>query len=376
MANLIFNVTDGNLSRVAPSEDGKIAVFMLLVDSEASPSTNAASIGEFFSLKDAQQYMVEYPALDNTESIIRVFENIYRENPVAHVYFHWLLADDGLDEFMPSQNNRIEGLIDYSQNTARLLLYHTNKYLSEDIVADVNARLENRFLTTQCGISSVIGAAVNAPIADPVSLEYPYVSIVYAKDSTDDSLASRFVGTLSRAKVHENAGWVQQFRLNVTEDVEFFLSETSQNLNQMTQAQYQSIANRGYIIPVRIPDYSGWYWNDSFTATSSESDFAYIENNRTMHKAIRRVRRGLLPYVNSPVYVGTDGKMRRDVVANLESAASKGLEQMQKDGEISTYDVLIDPEQDILSSNSISVVISIRPVGVARNITVTIGFTV
>ena len=83
-----------------------------------------------------------------------------------------------------------------------------------------------------------------------------------------------------------------------------------------------------------------------------------------------------MPYINSPVYVDGTGKMTRAVVANLESAASKGLSQMLNDDELSGSDIYIDPNQNVLSTSQISVVIGLRPVGVARNIEVTIGFTV
>lgn len=371
---LNFIVTDGNLSRVAPSDDGIIGFFALLTDEQAALDSLVGDVVEFFSLKEAKMWLATFETLDNYLNLINTFEQIYSQNPSAHVYFRFILLDDELTDFFPSMNNRIEDIINYSNNTVRILLYSTNKHLKEDIVNDVQSRLQNRFNTSYCGVSAIISAAVNAPIADPITLNAPRVSVVYAKEG-EYVLGGMIVGIISKAKVHENCGWVGKFRLNVSESVEYSLSETSQNIAYMTQTQIQSYTSKGYIIPVRLPDYSGWYINDSFTATNPESDFFSIENNRVMDKAVRSVRKGLLPFLNSPVYVDGTGKMRRENVAALESAAAKGLEQMQKDGELSNFDILIDPEQNVLASSQIDVVISIRPVGVARNIVVTIGYT-
>ena len=49
---------------------------------------------------------------------------------------------------------------------------------------------------------------------------------------------------------------------------------------------------------------------------------------------------------------------------------------MQRRGEVSSFQTLIDPEQDVLSTSKLAITIKIVPVGVARNIVVNIGFAV
>ena len=48
---------------------------------------------------------------------------------------------------------------------------------------------------------------------------------------------------------------------------------------------------------------------------------------------------------------------------------------MTKAGELSGYKVYIDPDQDILRTSTIEVVIRNVPVGVARKFTLRIGYT-
>ncbi|MEI2422096.1 DUF2586 family protein, partial [Arthrospira platensis SPKY2] len=66
----------------------------------------------------------------------------------------------------------------------------------------------------------------------------------------------------------------------------------------LTAGQLQTLHEKGYIFMVKHVGMAGTYLNDSFTATAPNSDFAYIENNRTMDKAQRGVYTALLPKIS------------------------------------------------------------------------------
>jgi hypothetical protein len=106
------------------------------------------------------------------------------------------------------------------------------------------------------------------------------------------------------------------------------------------------------------------------------SDYAYLENSETMDKACRGVYSALLPQVSGPAYVDPDtGNLAEPTCKSLEALAEVPLAQMERDGELSGYAVSIDPTQPVLSTSKLEVVIKLVPVGVLREITVTIGFT-
>lgn len=48
---------------------------------------------------------------------------------------------------------------------------------------------------------------------------------------------------------------------------------------------------------------------------------------------------------------------------------------MQRDGELSAFSVTINPAQNVLSTSTLYISVSIVPKGVARNIVVNVGFT-
>jgi hypothetical protein len=47
---------------------------------------------------------------------------------------------------------------------------------------------------------------------------------------------------------------------------------------------------------------------------------------------------------------------------------------MQNAGELSNFQVIIDPDQDVLSTSELAITVDLQPRGVARTIRVTIGF--
>ncbi|WP_318546303.1 DUF2586 family protein [Flavobacterium columnare] len=73
-------------------------------------------------------------------------------------------------------------------------------------------------------------------------------------------------------------------------------------LGDLTPAQIQSINDKGYLFPIKHIGYAGTYMNDSFTCSALDNDYAYIENNRTIDKAMRGVYVKLLPSVSGPIY--------------------------------------------------------------------------
>ena len=121
---------------------------------------------------------------------------------------------------------------------------------------------------------------------------------------------------------------------------------------------------------------TGTFFNDSFTATALTSDYAYLENNRTIDKAIRSINRVLLPKVSGPAYVEPEsGKLDFSTIKSLEALADDMLSQMKKDSELSGYKVSINPNQQVLRTSKLEVVIKLVPVGTLREIIVKIGLT-
>lgn len=190
------------------------------------------------------------------------------------------------------------------------------------------------------------------------------------------SCLGALLGTIAFADVHENIGWVAQFDVSAAELN--ILSFTTGDLYKVVSTSTVELLDvRGWIFARKYISKGGSYFNDSPTAVSETSDYAYIENGRVIDKAIRGANVALTDFLNSPVFVNpTNGQLTELTVSNFKNAASIPLEDMLINQNLSGYEVIINPEQNVLSTSRVELTLKLVPVGVAREIVVNIGYTV
>ena len=179
------------------------------------------------------------------------------------------------------------------------------------------------------------------------------------------------LGLVSLAKVHQCIAWVREFPTGVS--LPAFGDGTL--LRDIDRALVEQLDTARYLFFVTKTGQAGSYMNDSHNMDSPISDYCNIESVRTMDKAVRGVRTYLIPELWGNVYIdSSSGKMASYSVAHLETVAGKALEDMECQGELSGYKVEIDPDQDVLSTGTVEIVIRNVAVAVMRKINVKIGF--
>ena len=195
-----------------------------------------------------------------------------------------------------------------------------------------------------------------------------------AKNTAKSSVTAigEWLGIVSAAAVHESIAWVEKFPTGIA--LPAFGDGTL--LRDLDTAVIESLDAARYIFFVEYSGLAGAYFNDSHTMDDATSDYAYIESVRTMDKACRNVRTYVLPKLGRPMKVdASTGKLEVYVVEDLQLTAGKALEDMEKAGELSGYVVEIDPDQNILSTSCVEMVIRQVGVGVMRKLNIKIGYT-
>jgi Protein of unknown function (DUF2586) len=185
------------------------------------------------------------------------------------------------------------------------------------------------------------------------------------------------LGSISAASVHESIAWVGKFDVSKNRPFEAgFSSDTL--LASHTLADLGSLHDKGYLFWRRFPGQRGLYWAGDPTTSASDGDYNAIRLIRTMQKAIRGTYAALLPLLNSPLLVEkSTGKMQKGVIASWEAIAGAPLLAMQADGEISGYDVFLDPDQNVSGlPPTVLVKVAIVPIGCAEQIVEQISFAV
>jgi len=211
-----------------------------------------------------------------------------------------------------------------------------------------------------CNVSILIGCDGDAELSDNLDTYANYGCIGLC------------IGAISKASVHESIAWVEKFPLGLNEPAIF-----NGNLyKNISIANRELLNGNRYIFVITHAGDADNYFNDSHTCDFDSSDYAYIENVRTIDKACRGIRQSLLPHLASPLKVdASTGQLSNDTVAFLETEAGKALEDMEKAGELSGYKAEIDPEQNVLSTGLVEVIIKNVPIGIMRKVNVKIGYT-
>lgn len=183
------------------------------------------------------------------------------------------------------------------------------------------------------------------------------------------------LGAVAFAKVSESIAWVSKFNVANTE-YETLNFANGQVYNVISDGSINNLDAKGFVFLRKHTNLTGSYFNNPYTSTLVTSDYSRINNNRTINKAIRGMRTFLLPALASPIKVNEDGSLTDDVIAYFESLCKRALDVMQRDGEVSAFSVTIDPTQDVLSTSTLEISVSIVPLGSADNIEVNVGFAV
>jgi len=235
--------------------------------------------------------------------------------------------------------------------------------------------------------ADISGVADLTTLPDLSALTSKNVSVTIGQDGANEGKAlfdsegvsitdlGRLLGDISAAPVHISIAWIEQFNVVTSSefDVPAFANGDLYKDNVSLEA---SIDPKRFIYLKKYTGRPGTYHNDSYTAALATNDFAFVERNRTIDKAIRQIRFFMLPNLSGPLTVDADtGKLDQVTIDKYTNDTNLALEQMEVDGELSGFQTLIDPNQDVLATSEIEITVELVPIGVARKIKINIGFT-
>lgn len=391
MQNLTITRTNGNIVRSLSGEDhisGLVFYSATLpaADEGVDGFTATERIHAISSLPTAEKYGITADAAAwETRVLHHILDSIFNMNPGVSLYvgiFKPAAGANAFSEIKQIQNyagGRLRqvgvwnGAVELSDTlvnslqSVRTILEAQNKPLSilyAPKVTDVTKLPTDLAKIGRNGVSVIIsqdGAGVAAELYADADNE--------GKASVSD--LGDLLGAVSKAKVHQSIAWVEQFPTNIS--VAGFGDGTK--YRDLDTATIEELDAARYIFGRTYDGLAGVFFNDNHTLDVGTSDYAYINDVRTMDKAVRGVRTYLLPKLGRPMQVdASTGKLERTVVEHLITTGNKALEDMAKAGELSGYKFDIDPDQNILATSRLRGVIKNVAVGVMRNLDLEIGF--
>ena len=204
-------------------------------------------------------------------------------------------------------------------------------------------------------------------------------ALLYATIGKSITCLGAALGALSASAVSEDFGEPAKFNLSngIENDVPAFANGKLLSDPSFSDNTLDAIDAKRHIFMQKYIGYAGTYFNENHTAITPASDYAYINDNRTIDKAIRGIYSALIPYLKSKLIKNADGTLASTTVSFLETVALAPLYQMARDqdlGEVVASDVYIDPSQNVTSTNLLIVNVVLNENGIARNISIPISF--
>ena len=134
------------------------------------------------------------------------------------------------------------------------------------------------------------------------------------------------------------------------------------------------IAARGFITFKKYRNVSGYFFSADPTATATTDDYCMIARGRVIDKAHILGYTTFVQEVDDEVLI-VNGKLAAGYCKWLSQQILNQVNAtMTANGEISDVGCTIDPNQPILSTNKLAIILRITPVGYATEIDINIGY--
>ena len=233
-------------------------------------------------------------------------------------------------------------------------------------------------------------------LIDLRSNDYKWVSTILGQDGEGAGAAlylaqgysigciGAVLGQTAISAVHEFIG-IGARTINGSTEFQVPALADGQLVKDKTKTQIQLLTQQGYTLAVPIQSLGTCFDTDAVTAASETSDFQEQSANRVIGKIKRKSILKLAPDRNIPLYVDpTTGKLKESTMQYFISKLNNTLLELATANEINTDEngnlpknsVTIDPEQNVIATNTILINVKASKVGAASNINVTLGYAV
>jgi hypothetical protein len=400
LPNSTVIVGNGNLGRVAPSEDG----ITLILASGVSVSGKFALgdvLGPFFSLDDAEAMGITSKYDDtNTCMAWKQISDFYSEaGNGTEVYVQVLaktvtMADMAtingsyLAVVLPLLGAKIR-LVILSRTpqtgytpviTAQLEADVTNAIIKAQELVDyeqtknrrISVFIEGRNWGGTASSSLNLRDADAGPNANRVSLiignDYDYAtSQTYRNQYASVGLLG---GRAAKGPVNRNVGRIKSGKLKITNPG---LSNGAK-IQTLGDTNEETLNAKGYIYIKAVFPNPGFYFNDDHCACVITDDYAFVSHGRTIDKAARICQAVFAREINDEVYVEVEtGKLPAATVKNYQGLVETNINSNMA-GEMSGASAFCDPNQNVLSTDKIKTKVSIIKTGTSRILETELGF--
>lgn len=227
-------------------------------------------------------------------------------------------------------------------------------------------------LSAQVNLRALLDEGVDAVIAQSLS------GYGYELTQTQQAVICQggtCLGNLSAAAVSQSIGEVQAFDNSDGSECEIVGFYDGTNYKNISESLANQLHDYGYTFLRKFNGgYVGSYWNAGNCAVSTASDLAYMEDCRTLDKAVRGVYLSIVALLNAKNRVNPDGTLAASSLAAYDEKASAPLTQMVRDEDLSGFEVTVSETHVVATDGIVPITIDLQQMVIGRNISITIGF--
>jgi hypothetical protein len=389
LSTVTVNVGQGGLGRRAPNQD-KISGLLFFNDTLPSGFASDDRVKKVFSLEEAEDLGVLDSVSAHQIEHYHISE-YFRINPEGELWLGYFAVPGGSYDFTEIATMQIaaSGEIRQMGVYAGALTYATSQLTTiQGIISGMDAAYKQFSVLYAANMEAITAVSGWSSVGDARTLSAPKVTPIagqdgggagaalYVSKSQSITFLGAALGAVSKASVEQSIGNPENFNLSDGTELEVPALANGDLVTDLTSTALGGIKDDGYLVLRKYtPDIAGTYAERCPTAVAATNDFAWIETNRAVDKAIRLIRSLLIPQLNSNLYLNSDGTLRNDTVGFFQDLAQGVLEGMEADGEISTGEASVNPAQDVLSTSTLTISVQIVPVGIAETIVLNIGLT-
>ncbi len=388
LPNVKINNLNGQLGQQAPSEDGVAGIVMTGIATGGialSQSKKLTSIADAVALGLDAAYDVT-----NTTNVYKTISDFYKNGSGPVLWIMIVAKTTLMAAICDVANSLLLKLINDSGRTIRIAgvtrvpdggyaAAPVNQIDPDVLAAAVKAealavQFENEMAPLRIIIDCRDFQGTDASLATLKTNAYNHVRICMWTDvaSSKNAAIGLELGRLAVIRVQRNMGRVKDGDLGIANA---YLTNQATTIDALTLVKQDAIYDKGYGTVRKFPNKSGWFIADDIMATADASDYNRFSRGRTIDKA-RILTYGIfVEEILDDIEIDENGYMEAGVVKGYQSNIKKELDaKMTSNGEISSARCVIDPKQNVLSTNKFVGSVFIIPKGMNKEIEISLGY--
>lgn len=203
----------------------------------------------------------------------------------------------------------------------------------------------------------------------PAEASYNAVAFVLASDDRTTKTASigMFLGRLASIEAQQSLARVKSGSIAA----DGYFTDGAHYLEHASLGE--TLNDAGYLFFIKYPTKNGCYVNGDHTAASDADDYSRLYDGRIIDKARVIVYDTYISEIKDNVVVDDDGNIPQGACRNFEGLIENAI-GAQMGTQISGFQAVVDPQQNVLSTGKVNIKCQIIPQGVLDAIDVDLSF--